>query len=133
MRKYITAAHRELDAGEHPSDPQWSGFVSPAEVTGHEAMARLSLGQPARAADVFRVVLDQALPARNRACYQAQLAGALSTAGDRSQALSEGLDALAALEGPVRSARVLNWLSPVRSTVAGDTEFAARFDAVAAL
>jgi hypothetical protein len=133
MRKYITAAHRELDAGEHPSDPHWSEFVSPAEVTAHEAMARLSLRQPARAADVFRTVLsDQALSPRNRAYTHAQLAGALHAAGDRSQALSEGFRVLPALEGQVRSARILNWLNPIRGAVAGDTEFAARFDAVAA-
>lgn len=133
MRKYIAAAHRELDAGNHPSDPHWSGFVSPSEVTTHEAMARLSLGQPARAADVFRTVLsDQTLYPRNRAYAQAQLAGALHAAGDRSQALSEGFRVLPALEGQVRSARILNWLNPIRSAVAGDTEFAARFDAVAA-
>jgi hypothetical protein len=133
MRKYITAAYRELDEGEHPSDPFWTGFVSPTEVTAHEAMARLSLGQPAKAADVFRTVLsDRALPPRNRTCYQAQLAGALSTAGDRSQALSEGFQALAALEGPVSSARAMNWLRPVREGTPGHTEFAVRFDAVAA-
>lgn len=133
MRKYMTAAHREQDEGEHPSDPFWTGFVSPAEVTAHEAMARLSLGQPARAADVFRVVLsDQALAPRNRAYYQARLAGALHAAGDRSQALTEGSRVLPALEGSVRSTRTLNWLRPVREGTPGDTEFAVRFDAVAA-
>jgi hypothetical protein len=133
MRKYIAAAHRELDAGDHPSDPHWLGFVSPSEVTAHEAMARLSLGQPARAADVFRAVLsDQALDPRNRAYTQALLAGALHAAGDRSQALSEGFRVLPVLEGQVRSARILNWLDPIRGAVAGDTEFAERFDAVAA-
>lgn len=133
MRRFITAAHRELDDGDHPSDPHWAGFVTPAEVTAHEAMGRLSLGQPARAADVFRAVLsDRALPGRNRVYYQARLAGALSAAGDRSQALREGLQALPGLEGPVRSARALNWLRPVRRGSPDDSEFAGRFDAIAA-
>jgi hypothetical protein len=133
VRRFVTAAYRELDDGDHPSDPRWAGFVTTAEVTAHEAMARLSLGQPARAADVFRAVLsDNALPVRNRVYYQARLAGALNAAGDHSQALSEGFRALPGLEGPVRSARTLNWLRPVRQGVPDDSEFAARFDKVAA-
>jgi hypothetical protein len=131
--RFSASAHRELDSGDHPSDPRWAGFVTTAEITAHEAMARLSLGQPARAADVFRVVLsDKVLPDRNRVYYQARLSGALNAAGDRSEAVSEGLRALSGLEGPVRSARTLSWLLPVRQEVSRDSEFAARFDAVAA-
>lgn len=133
MRRFAAAAHRELDSGDHPSDPVWAGFVTTAEVNAHEAIARLSLGQPARAADAFRAVLsDKALPVRNRVYYHARLAGALNAAGDRPQAVSEGLRALSGLEGPVRSARTLNRLRPVRQGISGDSEFAVRFDAVAA-
>jgi transcriptional regulator with XRE-family HTH domain len=133
VRTFIAAAHRELDAGGHPSDPHWAAFVTPAEVTAHEAMAYLSLGQPARAVGVFRAVLaDKALPRRNRVYYQARLAGALNAVGDHSQSLSEGLQALPGLEGPVKSPRTLLWLRPVRQGVSRDSEFAGRFDAVAA-
>lgn len=131
VRRFTAAAHRELDSGDHPSDPGWAAFVTPAEVTAHEGMARLTLGQPARAAEVFRAVLaDETLPVRNRVYYDARLSGALHAAGDRSQAVSEGLRALSGLEGPVRSARTLNWLRPVRRGAPGDSEFAARFDVV---
>jgi hypothetical protein len=131
-RKFITAAHRELDDGQHPSDPHWTWFVTTTEVTAHEAMAQLSLNRPGKAADVFRAVLsDDALRDRNRVYYQARLAGALNAAGDRTQAVSEGLQTLPGLEGPVRSARALNWLRPIRQDAPHDGEFAARFDAVA--
>jgi hypothetical protein len=134
VRRHVAAAHRELGGGDHPSDPHWAGFVTPAEVTAHEAMARLSLGQPGRAADVFRVVLsDAGVTGRNRVYYQARLAGALGAAGDRSQAVAEGLRVLTALEGPVRSPRTVNWLRPIRQAAAPDSDFAIRFDAVAAL
>jgi hypothetical protein len=133
VRRHIAAAHRELDGGDHPSDPDWAGFVTPAEVTAHEAMARLSLGQPDKAAGVFRAVLaHDGVPDRNRFYYQARLAGALSAAGDREGALNEGMQVLSGLEGPVRSTRTANWLRPIRQSVPGDSDFAVRFDAVAA-
>jgi hypothetical protein len=129
----ITIARRELDRGDHPSDPHWTAFVTPAEVTGHEAKASLGLGQPDTAAALFRDVLDdRALPGRNRAIYQAALASALAAVGDRPQAVAEGMHVLPALEGAVKSPRTLNELRPVRQLAPPDSEFATRFDALAA-
>jgi transcriptional regulator with XRE-family HTH domain len=131
-RKNITGARRELDRGDHPADPDWAGFVTPSEITAHEAMAAFSQGQPTTAANLFRDVLaDDALPSRNRALYRARLAMSLHAAGDRAEAVSEGLRVLPLLEGPVRSARTLHQLRPVRQGAAPDSEFAARFDAAA--
>jgi hypothetical protein len=133
VRSHVAAAYRELDGGGHPSDPHWAAFVTPAEVTAHEAMARLSLGQPGKAAALFRAVLSEAgMPARNRVYYQARLAGALHAAGEREEALSGGLQVLSGLEGPVKSARTVNWLKPIRQAAPAGSELAARFDAVAA-
>jgi hypothetical protein len=133
VRRHIAAAFRELDRGGHHSDPHWAGFVTVTEVTAHEAMAFLSLDKPAKAADVFRLVLaDKALTDRNRAYYHARLAGALEDAGDRTQAVTESLKVLPDLEGPVKSARTVNWLRPIRDRVPPDSEFAVRYDAVAA-
>ena len=133
VRTHISAARRELDRGDHPSDPHWTAFVTPAEVTAHEAVACLTLGGADRAAALFREVLaDQALPARNRALYQAQLATSLTTAGDQKQAAAEGMRVLPVLEGAVRSARTIDQLRPVRQGEDRDTEFAVRFDALAA-
>ncbi len=133
VRRAIASARRELDRGDHPADPHWAGFVTPSEITGHEAMARLSQGKPEMAARLFRDVLaDAALPPRNRAYYQALLATSLLAVGDRAEAISEGLRALPALEGPVRSARTLRRLQPVRQAAEPGSEFAVRLDAMAA-
>jgi len=134
IRVSIARARRELDRGDHPADPPWTGYVTPAEVTAHDAMAMLRCGSPASAARLFRDVLaDPGLAPRNRALYQAYLATSLASEGDQAQAISEGLSLLPVLEGPVRSARVVNQLLPVRRKAARGTEFAIRFDALAAV
>lgn len=132
--RHIAAARRELDRGDHLADPHWAGFVTPSEVTAHEAMARLSQGKAALAVQLFRDVLaDPDLPPRNRALYQARLAISFHAAGDHAEAVCEGLGVLrAVLEGPVQSARTLHQLRPLRQSAAHDSEFAARFDAAAA-
>ncbi len=131
-RRNIASARRELDRGDHPADPHWAGFVTMSEITAHEAMAALSQGQPQSAARLFRDVLDDpGLPARNRALYQARLAVTLHAVGDKEEAVSEGLQVLDVLEGPVKSARTLHQLRPVRQDAAPGSEFAVRFDAMA--
>jgi transcriptional regulator with XRE-family HTH domain len=130
---HIAGARRELDRGDHPSDPHWAMFVSPAEVTGHEGVAFLAMGQAAHAASLFRDLLaDPAMPARNDAVWRATLAAALTAEGDHGQGAAEGLRVLTALEGPVKSVRTLNQLRPVRRRAPRGSEFATRFDAVAA-
>jgi hypothetical protein len=132
IRTSITTARRELDRGDHPADPAWTGYVTWSEITAHEAMAMQRSGRPHHAARLFRDVLqDRALPPRNRALYAAQLAASLAASGDRAEAVAEGLRVLPALEGPVRSARAVNELRPVRQAVTPDSEFAVRFDALA--
>jgi transcriptional regulator with XRE-family HTH domain len=133
VRSWITVARRELDQGGHPRDPHWTAFVTPSEVTAHEAMSALALGNADRAACLFRDVLsDASLPARNRALYRASLASALTAAGDQRQAAAEGMQVLPVLEQRVRSARTVNQLRPVRERAERDSEFAVRYDAVAA-
>jgi len=132
VRRSIASARRELDRGDHPADPHWVGFVTSSEITAHEAMAAFSLGQAETAARLFRDVLsDVALASRNQALYQARLAMSLHAVGDHAGAVSEGLKVLPVLEGPVKSARSLQQLRPVRQRAAPDSEFAARFDTIA--
>jgi hypothetical protein len=132
VRVHIAAAHRELDRGDHPADPGWAAFVTPTEVTAHEATARLSLGQADSAAELFRdVASDGALDSRNQIFYRAQLARSLCAAGDHAEAVAEGLAVLPALDGPVRSARTVNVLRSVRRQAPPDSEFAVQFDAIA--
>jgi transcriptional regulator with XRE-family HTH domain len=132
IRASITAARRELDRGDHPGDPAWTGYVTWSEITAHEAVAMQRSGRPHHAARLFREVLaDQALPPRNRALYKAQLAASLAASSDQAEAVAEGLRVLPMLEGPVRSARAVNELRPVRQAVTQDSEFAVRFDALA--
>ncbi len=92
----------------------------------------LRLGKPDQAVSLFRDVLeDPAMPPRNRAVYQGYLAASLVKAGDRAEAVNEGLRVVPALEGPVRSARAVNLLRPVRAKAPGGEEFAVRFDLIA--
>lgn len=133
VRRHIATARRELDRGDHPADPHWASFVTPSEVTAHEAMARLSQGKAALAVRLFRDVLaDPDLPPRNRALYQARLAASLHAAGDHAEAVTEGIRVLTVLQGPVKSARTLHQLRPVRQSAAPGSEFATRFDAALA-
>jgi transcriptional regulator with XRE-family HTH domain len=65
----ITRARRELDRGPHDDDPEWIRFVTEAEVLGHEAAGRLNLGQPVKAAKLYREVLaDQGLASSREFC-----------------------------------------------------------------
>jgi hypothetical protein len=130
----ILAARRELDRGDHDSDPQWAAFVTPTEVMAHEADASLTLGRPEQAAVMYHEVLaDTGLSARNGTFYRAKLVRTLSAVGDHAQSLSEGMAVLLALEGAVKSARALNHLRPVRQWAERDSEFATRFDALASV
>jgi len=89
-------------------------------------------GRSDHAARLFRDVLkDQTMPPRNRALYSAHLAASLAESGDCAEGVAQGLRVLPALEGPVRSARAVNELRPVRRVVTPDSEFAVRFDALA--
>jgi hypothetical protein len=115
-RRHLEGARRELDRGDHPSDPAWFAFVTPAELTAHEATAAVHLGQAERAAGIYRDVLaTQSMSARNRVFYSARLAGALEAAGDHQEAVGIGLGVLSDLEGAVSSGRALNLLKPVRA------------------
>lgn len=132
FRSSITAARHALDRGPHPADPSWAVFVTPAEVTGHEGMGLVRLGSPAHAAALFRDVLDDsAVLPRNRACYQAYLAGALFDEGDRNEAITQGLEVLSVLGGDLTSGRPLDALEPVRAAAEQSSaeEFCVRFDA----
>ncbi|GAB3971125.1 hypothetical protein GCM10029978_045720 [Actinoallomurus acanthiterrae] len=134
FRSAIGQAQRELDRGPHPADPAWCSFVDHTEVTGYEADGRLRLGAPARAAALYGDVLaDGGLPRRNRAYYQARLAGALLDDGDRAEAIRQGLVVLPELGERVTSTRTLIELRPVRAAAeqAAAAEFVTRFDAAA--
>ncbi|GAA4638280.1 hypothetical protein GCM10023196_095350 [Actinoallomurus vinaceus] len=134
FRSAIGQARRELDRGAHPFDPPWCGFVDHTEVTGYDADGRIWLGTPARAAALYGEVLaDRGLPRRNRAYYQARLAGALLDDGDRTEAIRQGLMVLPELGEQVTSTRTLIELRPVRAAAeqAAAAEFVTRFDAAA--
>lgn len=132
-RRGIASARRELDRGDHPADDPADAFLTPAEITAHEAAAQLSQGRPEAAAVLYRDVLsDGSLPPRNRALYQARLASSLLAVGDKPGAVSEGLRALPSLEGSVRSARTVRELQPVRQAAGPASELAVRLDAAAA-
>ncbi|WP_055483715.1 helix-turn-helix domain-containing protein [Sphaerimonospora mesophila] len=133
FRRAISHARHELDRGPDPdTEHSWTAFVTPSEITGYEAMGRIQLGDPARAADLYRtVVSDSDRSPRDRAYYQARLASATSAAGDHRTAIQEGMAILPELGGRLTSVRVLNELRPVRKAAQTDEEFCERFDEAA--
>ncbi|MEU5882874.1 helix-turn-helix transcriptional regulator [Spirillospora sp. NPDC047279] len=136
FRASLSAARRELDRGEHPSDPAWARFIRPSEITGYEAMGLQRLGDLRRVADLYHdVLVDQDRSPRDRAFYRAALASALLAKGDHSSAVAEGLRLLPELDdGRMTSTRVLRELRPIRdaaSAEADGAEFRTRFDAAA--
>jgi hypothetical protein len=131
FRSAITAARRELDRGPHDSDPIWTGFVRPSEITALEATGKAHLGSPAQAAKLYHTVLaDTARSFRDKACQRASLAEILVQAGDLDQAISHGLLILPDLGTTLTSGRVIQRLRPVRAAAAaaGETDFCDRFD-----
>jgi hypothetical protein len=135
FRRGIGRARAELDRGPHPADVPWTEFVTPSEVTGHEAMGYVRLGQPARAAALYEDVLeDPELGPRNRICYQALRVRAILDTGDAREAIAGGLRLLPALTGgSMSTARPLTQLDVVRSAAerTGEEEFCARYDSAA--
>jgi transcriptional regulator with XRE-family HTH domain len=134
FRSAISRARRELDRGKHPSDPTWSLFVSESEIVGYEAMGYDQLGEPGRAARLYRGVLaDAGRSPRDQAYYRARLSGALLEDGDPMQAVDEGLAILPDLGEWLTSTRTLNELRPVRDATAriAAEEFVERFDQAA--
>ena len=132
FRAAISQARKELDHGPHPADPPWCGFITEAEVTGHEAGGLMRLGCTERSIALYeRVIGDDQLAPRNRICWEASLACALLIAGDRTQALTRGYSIMPALTtGQVISARPLTRLSAVRDVAdeMGDQEFCVLYD-----
>jgi hypothetical protein len=116
FRKAINSARNELDRGSHPADVPWTAFVTPSEVTGHEAMGYARLGHPARAVALYQSVLaDAGLAPRNRVCYEALHVRALLEAGDSREAISGGLKIVPVLNaGRMTTARPLTQLGPIQ-------------------
>ncbi|GLX05728.1 helix-turn-helix transcriptional regulator [Microbispora sp. NBRC 16548] len=133
FRAAICRARNELDRGTYDTDHPWSTFVTQSEITGYEAMGRIALGDPERAARLYRSVLsDPARSPRDLAYYRARLAAATSAAGDHRTAIEEGTQLLPDLGERLTSVRVLNELRPVRHEAEGfDEEFCERFDQAA--
>lgn len=134
FRRSITRSWREIDqAGDVSTEETWLQFVTPGEITVHEAKGYRYLGDPGKAATLYRASLDNpGLSPRNRANYQAQLASTLAALGDFTTALSEGRAALANLTGTIASPRTVLELSGLRRAAArqGDDEFCHQFDAL---
>lgn len=136
FRGAIALARQELDRGQHENDRDhpWTGFVSYSEITGYEAMGSTQLGEPERAARLYRIVLDDPERSpRDRAYYRARLASAMSAAGDQKEAVVEGMKILPDLGERLSSVRVLNELKPVRAAagLSVGSEFCERFDEAA--
>ncbi|MBB5916826.1 transcriptional regulator with XRE-family HTH domain [Nocardia transvalensis] len=127
-------ALREVDRGlDDPDDPIWLHFVTPAEIQSITAQARTYLGQHDQAADIYQASVGAQSKPRDEASYRAYHSSSLARLGDHNAAVTEGLSALALLEGPVKSRRLVAELEPVRTAVDGTRSseaelFRARFD-----
>jgi hypothetical protein len=131
-------AWREIESSvDDPDDPVGLLFVTPAEIRSIEARVRDYLGQHDRAATIYAesVAAADSKP-RDEASYRAYYSASLARLGDHSAALTEGLSALALLEGPVQSHRLVTELQPARAVAdraRGDDaeQFRLRYDALA--
>lgn len=134
FRRAITRSWREIDqAGNVVDEETWLQFVTPGEITVHEAKGYRYLGNPTKAAKLYRASLENiGLSPRNRANYQAQLAATLVSIGDIPGALSEGRAALANLAGTIASPRTVTELSVLRRAAAArdDDEFCQQYDSL---
>ncbi len=132
----IIRAKREVDRTGFVEDGAvWLRFATASEITIHEAKGRSYLGDLDTAAMLYRDSLKESeLSPRNRANYRAQLAATLALRGDATEAISEGLAVLPALEGQVASPRTITELRPVRRAAQDrrDDEFRDRYDALCA-
>ncbi|SRR6266568_1332527 len=124
----IGRAHRELDRGRGIDEPEWIGEV---HIVEEQARGAVNLGEPMRAAELYRDLLDRELGPRARAFLSSRLARAFLGQGAQREAVTTGTTVLAAIEGGVSSIRTLKELRPVRVEAgrADDEEFCARFDA----
>ncbi len=128
----ITRSWRDIDrAGSAGEEETWLQFVTPGEITVHEAKGYRYLGQPAAAVRLYRNSLeDSDLSPRNRANYRAQLAATLATVGDERGAIEQGIEVLKAVQGTVASPRTLSEMRNLRALAESlaDDEFCARYD-----
>lgn len=134
FRAAITTARRELDRGPHETDQARTRFVRHSEITAYEALGTAALGAADQAARLHEAVLDDTTRSpRDQAYFRALLARTLVAAGDPEQAIHHGQLILPALGSPLRSARILRELRPVRQAATGTNaaEFRERYDAAA--
>ncbi|GGL03122.1 hypothetical protein Sme01_19120 [Sphaerisporangium melleum] len=125
-RQAIATAWRELERGSHDDDPEWTGFLTPNVLTYFEGLTTMVLGRPLIAVDHFqRLLTDPALGERNRLYYRSCLANALLASGETADALAEGMELLARVNG---SRRTLEELAPLRHAAGDSSEFAQLYD-----
>lgn len=131
----LAAAWRQVDRGlDDPNDPIRLHYITEAEIRTIEAHARRNLGQHDKAATIYHTSITSGThPPRDEASYRAYYAASLARLGDTTTALTEGLTALAILEGPVQSPRLVNELRPVylaahQSRSDNADQFRTRFD-----
>ncbi|MGW0357145.1 helix-turn-helix domain-containing protein [Nocardia nova] len=111
----INRAWREVDRGlDDPNDPIWLHFVTPAEIQSITAQAWTFLGEHGKAVEIYRASVGAQNKQRDEASYRAYYSASLARLGDHRAAVTEGLRALALLEGPVKSRRLLSELQPAR-------------------
>ncbi|RKN40514.1 tetratricopeptide repeat protein [Streptomyces hoynatensis] len=107
----LALAHRHYERGAHAAHaaPEWMSFFNDAEFASLHAQCLVSLGEPARAAEVLGEAVAAASRdphfARNGALYAAELSAALADCGRPEEAARHGRRALDLL-GQVRSTRI---------------------------
>lgn len=130
----INRALREVDRGlDDSEDPIWLRFVTAAEIQSITAQAGTFLGQHDKAVEFYQASVGAHNKPRDEASYRAYYSASLARLGDDSAAVTEGLSALALLEGPVKSHCLVSELQPARTAAdrasTDDAEqFRSRFD-----
>ncbi|MER5703681.1 helix-turn-helix transcriptional regulator [Micromonospora sp. NPDC002296] len=118
FNRELVKARREFDRGLHDDDLPFVHFVNEQEVSGLQGMSYLALGDPGRAAEIFRsiAVTPASIYRRNQLLYTLEFANAAYLQGDVNEAARTALSALPQLQ-EINSGRVTQLFSHVRSNL----------------
>jgi transcriptional regulator with XRE-family HTH domain len=113
-------ARWEFSHDRSEADPHWVDWLSEAELTVHESICYMDLGDFQRAETLLRSALasDIGRYQRNRSLYVTWLASTLLPQGDVSGAAEVGLEALR-LQADVSSSRSVAHLRSLRNKLIG--------------
>ncbi len=127
-RRHVARAKNLYDEGPHEDDPAYLSALTPAEMTGIEAMSHMAWGDHQRAAGLFLAAADDDsgdVYRRNSTYYAVRFADALLRAGDETGAFDAARAAVPRV-AQINSSRTRKHLEALRQSAATANTAAAR-------